>query len=237
MKTLIHKSSDRGKGEHGWLSSRFSFSFADWYEPTRMGFGALRVLNDDTIQPASGFGMHPHKDMEIITIVMGGTVTHKDSMENTGTVPAGDVQVMSAGTGVTHSEYNESKTEPLKLFQLWIETQIPGVRPRYAQATFPRETAPGELTLLVAPLENDEALGIYQGAYICCGSADATHPISYKVRGKGNGVYIFVIDGELTAGGETLGARDAVGISEIETIELASPSRASFLLIEVPLLP
>lgn len=234
METVIHKAEDRGKGDYGWLTTRYSFSFADWYEPARMGFGALRVLNDDVVAPASGFPMHGHRDMEIITLVTRGTLTHKDSMENVGTTPAGDVQVMSAGTGVTHSEYNASAGDDLALFQIWIETAAPGAPPRYEQKSFPKMDEPG-MTLLVAPLNSGEGLGIRQNAYIYRGMADAENPLSYDIHGKGSGVYIFVIDGEAKLGEVMLHARDGKGIAGIERVVVESPSRTSFFLIEVPM--
>lgn len=235
MKTILHKSSDRGTAEHGWLSSRFSFSFADWYEPSRMGFGALRVINDDVIKPKSGFGMHPHRNMEIITIVTGGVVTHKDSAGNVGQVPTGSVQVMSAGTGVTHSEYNDSEDTPLTLFQIWILPQKLGVDVAYGEKAFDFENAPPGETPLVAPegaiLKNE--LAINQNAWITYGRVDSAHPLAYKVRQSGNGVYVLVVSGEVEIAGEQLTARDALGISDTDSITIFGNGR--LLLIDVPM--
>ncbi len=228
---MLHRADKRGKGEHGWLSTRYSFSFADWYEPTRMGFGALRVINDDTIAPASGFGMHSHKDMEIITIVMSGTVTHKDSIGNTGTVPAGDVQVMSAGTGVTHSEYNESADQPLTLFQIWIMPKERNIAPRYAQKSFSAESA-----LLVSPDGREGSLSIAQDAFISRVYLGAGETLSYAIKGEGNGVYVFIVDGSANVEDVELHARDALGVSGVQAISIASPGNVSLLVIEVPML-
>lgn len=235
MNKILHRADTRGVGDHDWLTSRFSFSFAHWYEPTRMGFGALRVLNDDTIAPRSGFGNHPHRDMEIITIVTKGAVTHKDSIGNTGVVKTGDVQVMSAGTGVVHSEYNDSPDEPLMLFQLWVMPNKAGVEPRYAQKSFLEEmTRPG-CTLLAAPDSLKQGLPLYQRAFISWGLLDALHPLSYDLHGHEHGVYVFVVEGNVQVADETLAVRDALGISGVPHLSITSSGKASVLLIEVPL--
>ncbi len=235
MKTILHKANERGEAEHGWLSSRFSFSFAEWFNPNRMGFGALRVLNDDTIQPSSGFGMHPHRDMEIITIVTSGSVTHKDSEGNEGVVSAGEVQVMSAGTGVVHSEYNESEHEELTLFQIWILPNKENAPVSYSQKNFDfMNVTPGALPL-VAPYgeqKKDELL-INQDAWVTYVYSDET-PYEYRIKKEGNGVYIFVIEGSCQVSNITLLARDALGVSETEKVTLSG--FAKLLLIDVPLI-
>ncbi|HWH16158.1 MAG TPA: pirin family protein [Candidatus Paceibacterota bacterium] len=230
MKTTIHRADERGGGEHGWLSTRYSFSFADWYEPSRMGFGALRVINDDRIAGKSGFGAHAHADMEIITIVLSGTLTHKDSMGNTGTIRAGEVQVMSAGTGVVHAEFNDADEE-LTLFQLWILPDGKGHEPRYAQQDFGNES---KETLLVAPLGHEEVLCIHQDAYITRLSLAANEAYEYRMQKEGNGLYVLVVEGEIGVAGETLGKRDAIGIEDVEAVALKAVSGAELLLIEVP---
>lgn len=230
MNTILHKAEERGKGDYGWLKTSYSFSFADWYDPARMGFGALRVINDDTIAPAKGFGTHSHRDMEIVTIVLRGTVTHKDSMGNIGTVPAGDVQVMSAGTGVAHSEYNESATEPLELFQIWIEPSSRGIPPRYEQKSFDFINVEAGMTLLVG----EGALGINQDARISYAVLDKKHPLSYVIK-NGNGVYVFVIDGRPTVSGNQLSRRDALGVSDTDAVDITSEDTAKMLLIDVPM--
>lgn len=231
MKFLIHRSEDRGVGEHGWLSTRYSFSFANWYEPSRMGFGALRVINDDQIAGKSGFGAHTHADMEIITIVLSGTLTHKDSMGNTGTIRAGEVQVMSAGTGVVHAEFNDADEE-LTLFQIWILPDGKGYEPRYAQREFGNES---KEVLLVAPIGHEEALGIHQDAFITRVELDADELYEYQIKKKGNGLYMLVVEGEIAVGGETLGKRDAIAFEDSETVGVRAASGAVLLLIEVPL--
>lgn len=220
MQNVIHRAEDRGRGEYGWLSTRYSFSFANWYEPTRMGFGRLRVINDDTIAPASGFPMHAHRDMEIITIVTKGILTHKDSLGNTGTVKTGEVQVMSAGTGVVHSEYNASATEPLELFQIWIQPKEQGEAPRYEQKTFTK----GKVDLAVGDKSHITRIAI-----------EAGKTFNYTLHTKGNGVYVFVIDGRITLAGETLEKRDAIGLTDSEHIEIAAATPADVLCIEVPM--
>lgn len=233
MHTQLHRAHERGKGDYGWLSTRYSFSFANWYDPSRMGFGKLRVTNDDTVAPAHGFDLHRHQDMEIITIVMKGAVTHEDSMGNKGAVPAGDVQVMSAGTGVTHAEYNDSETEPLELFQIWIESDAEGHEPRYDQKSFGPD-AP-DLLLLVSPDGRDGSLMIHQDAFLWRGTLKRGVSMAYTLQDPSHGVYLFVIEGTLDAGKEKLGARDALACSGTEAITLTSHDESRFLLIEVPL--
>ncbi len=235
MQKVIHRAEERGGADHGWLTTRHSFSFASWYEPTRMCFGALRVLNDDIIAPSTGFGAHPHRDMEIVTIVMKGTVTHGDSMGNTGTVAAGDVQVMSAGTGVVHSEENASADEPLALFQLWIEPRSKGITPRYAQHPFGFDVKYDGLVLLVSPDAQEKSLLVHQDAYISYGVLGKEGRCDYELKNIAHGLYLFAIEGEVEVLGEQLSARDAIGISEEPNILIESKGGAQILLIEVPL--
>lgn len=235
MEKVLHRSDERGRGEHGWLSTRYSFSFADWYEPSRMGFGALRVINDDRIAPANGFGAHRHQDMEIVTIVTKGAVAHEDSMGNSGEVPAGDVQAMSAGTGVTHAERNDSALEELTLFQIWIASDRKGASPRYAQKPFGLDSKEPGLTLLVGPDGTPGALPIYQDAYIHQGILDGGHPLTYALKDPTHGLYVFVIEGTVSVAGETLKDRDALGVADVDEVSLVSDGFARVLLIEVPL--
>lgn len=234
MKKIIHREKDRGKGDHGWLQSSFSFSFADWYEPTRMGFGRLRVINDDLIAPLGKFGMHPHGNFEIITIPLAGTVTHEDSMGNKGEVRAGEVQAMSAGTGVVHSEYNASKTEPLSIFQIWIEPKVEDAEPRYAQAHFDPAGRKNAWQVLVSGDGVAGSLPVYQDTRIALADIDAGTSLSYAMAHKENGAYILVIEGEVQVEGETLLRRDAIGISETDGLSISAVSPSSILLIEVP---
>ncbi len=234
MSKVVHRASERGVGQYGWLTTRYSFSFADWFEPSRMGFRKLRVINDDIVAPASGFGEHSHCDMEIITIVMKGAVTHRDSVGGEGIVRAGEVQVMSAGSGVTHSEYNKSKTEPLELFQIWIETRDRGITPRYGQRSFSECQDNNKLQYLVSPdVENlDGTLTIAQDAYIARANL-AGENLRYVVKHQNNGVYIFIIDGEAEVLGETLGKRDAIGVTKTDEIVISTKKEGSVLIIEV----
>ncbi len=235
MDKIIHRAKERGQGEYGWLSTRYSFSFANWFEPSRMGFGALRVINDDTVAPASGFPMHSHKDMEIITIVTSGTITHEDNLGNKGEVPEGDVQAMSAGTGVVHAEFNESQTEPLTLFQIWIEPKVRGIEPRWAQKSFGLSNSKSGLTLLAAPDGSPEGLPINQDAYVYWGVLDAERPLKYILQKEGNGVYLFVIDGSVLVEGDTLEAKDAIGLSDFAETSFTAATHATVLIFEVPL--
>lgn len=235
MKKVVRLNSERGGSDHEWLKSNFSFSFANWYEPTRMGFGALRVLNDDLITPGGTFEMHPHKDFEIITIPLSGAVTHEDNMGNKGTVKAGEVQAMSAGTGVVHSEYNASETEPLSLFQIWIAPNVKAAKPRYAQARFDSEGRKNAWQVLVGEDGDSEGLAIYQSARISRTDLDAGTSLDYSVAHLGNGVYIMVIEGEIQVEGETLSHRDAVELSEVDRVSILATRDSSVLLIEVPL--
>jgi quercetin 2,3-dioxygenase len=237
MRVTVHRAEERGRANAGWLTSRYSFSFANWYEPSRMGFGVLRVINDDQIAPQSGFGMHPHKDMEIITVVTKGAVTHKDSAGNTGIVREGGVQVMSAGTGVVHSEYNESPDTPLELFQIWIEPKIQGSAPYYAEQHLDiLKTQPGIRTF-VLPRANimPEALGINQDVWISIVSTDDATPVSYEVHRDGNGVYAFVIDGEVTIEKERLLSRDAVAMEHLTQLSITSHMPSRVLIFDVPM--
>jgi redox-sensitive bicupin YhaK (pirin superfamily) len=230
MKTLLHKAGERGQAEYGWLTTRYSFSFAGWYEPSRMGFGKLRVLNDDIIAPANGFAPHAHRDMEIVTLVTEGAVTHEDSMGNKKRVAAGEVQVMSAGTGVVHAERNESPHETLKLFQIWIEPRAPGGCARYAQNTFDL-TRPGE-TLLVAP---DAQLSLGQDAWLSLVNLKKGEEWTYQIKKVGNGVYFFIIEGSVSIATHELDARDALGVWEAgEVSVLSKGDGAQLIAIEVP---
>lgn len=238
MNIILHKSSDRGHRNHGWLDTHFSFSFADWYEPSRMGFGALRVLNDDVIAPKRGFGMHPHDNMEIVTIVTRGAVTHRDNMGNERTISRGTIQAMSAGKGIVHSEMNESETEPLHLFQLWIEPRTRDIEPRYEErSVMGLDEQPGTSTLLASPDGEHASLKMYQDAYITLAIIDSGHPIQYSMRARAHGVYCFVIQGAIAIDDNSLESRDAAGLTEFESVTITGTGSlpASVLLIEVPM--
>ena len=237
MKTIIHKSDSRGFANHGWLKSHHTFSFASYQNPERMSFGALRVLNDDILQPKMGFGTHPHQNMEIISIPLKGALSHKDSMGNKRAIEVGEVQVMSAGTGLTHSEFNDSKTDEVNFLQLWIMPQELGVKPNYEQRIFSSEGKQNQLQTLVAPLDKleDNALPINQQAYIYKSNLEAENTISLNVKSNSNGFYIFVVDGEIEVANTTLDKRDAIGVLETEALEIKANINSELIIVEVPM--
>lgn len=233
MEKVIHKSEDRGHANHGWLEARHSFSFANWYDPNKIHFGALRVLNDDIVQPGKGFPTHPHDNMEIITIPLEGALEHKDSMGSHGVIRSGEVQVMSAGTGVKHSEYNHSDSEIVNLLQIWIFPREKGVRPRYDQRKYNTEDLKNEFVTVVNP-DHEGGMYIHQDAWLSIGDFDAG-AFTYKMKGKNTGTYFFVIDGDATVEGETLKQRDAMGVAGVEKLDFSFNRTARILAIEVPL--
>jgi len=232
MKTLIHKSNTRGHANHGWLDAHHSFSFGQWYNPERVHFGKLRVLNDDIVKAGFGFGKHPHDNMEIITIPLSGALEHKDSSGGNGVIAKNDVQVMSAGSGIEHSEFNHSKTEDVNLFQLWIFTNKENVPPRYDQQTFSAADRQNKFQTVVSPFGND-GLWIYQDAWISLGNFDAENSTSYQVKKGGNGIYLLVIEGEVEIDGNILSKRDAIGIWDTDAINILSKKNTEILLVEV----
>ncbi len=234
MKTLIHKSNTRGHAKHGWLDAHHSFSFGQWYNPERVHFGKLRVLNDDIVKAGFGFGKHPHDNMEIITIPLSGALEHKDSTGGHGVIAKNDVQVMSAGSGIEHSEFNHSKTEDVNLFQLWIFTNKENVAPRYDQQTFSSADRQNKFQTVVSPFGND-GLWIYQDAWVSLGNFDAENLSSYQVKKEGNGIYLLVIEGEVEIDGNILSKRDAIGIWDTHAINILSKTNTEILLVEVPM--
>ena len=207
----LHRADTRGHAQHQWLDAFHTFSFADYYDPTRMQFGALRVLNNDTIAPGKGFGTHPHDNMEIITIPLSGSLEHRDSMGNTSVIHAGEVQVMSAGTGVAHSEYNASQTEPIELLQIWVRTKTRGVTPRYDEHSY-LPLSPDSLTQVVSPDPEDAGTWIHQDAWFHLGTLSSGKGLTYNLKKPGNGVYIFVIEGDIKIQDTLLRRRDGIGI-------------------------
>ncbi len=234
MKYSIIKSTSRGGADHGWLQAKHSFSFAQFYDEKMIHFGQLRVLNDDIIAPAMGFGTHPHDNMEIITIPLSGAISHKDSTGGVGTIPAGDVQVMSAGSGVTHSEFNASKTEFLNLFQIWIFPDKKNVVPLYDQKSFDIHSLPNQFHLLVSPDARENSLMIHQQAFIKRGVFDLGNTVALAPEIAGNGIYLMVIEGEVRVANELLNKRDAISITDILSVELLIAKAADILVIEVP---
>ncbi|NUN11508.1 pirin family protein [Candidatus Micrarchaeota archaeon] len=228
MNIELFESESRGSADYGWLKTKYSFSFADYYDPERMGFGKLRVLNDDVIAGGSGFPSHPHKDMEIVTIVTQGALAHKDNSGGSGVIKPGEVQAMSAGSGIIHSEFNASKTEEAKLFQLWIETKQKGIKPQYNQAAY--ELKENDFTVIAG---FSEGLKINQDAKVCLGKFNKQTTTTLSLK-EGEGVFVFVIEGEAVVEGKTLNKRDAVGVSQTSKVSF-SASNAFVLAVIVPL--
>lgn len=231
---ILHKSSTRGLSNHGWLHSRHTFSFGDYYDPGRTHFGVLRVINDDMVAPGKGFGTHPHSNMEIITIPLSGELKHKDDMNHSSVIKKGDVQVMSAGTGLFHSEMNQNTDRSVSFLQIWILPKVQKVKPRYQQKDF--QLIPNDFTLIISPNSNDDNLWIYQDAWIHLADFSKGNTRQYKLNQPlKNGVYIFVIEGEIEIEAEILSARDGIGFWETNEIEILAKEKSEFLLIEVPM--
>jgi redox-sensitive bicupin YhaK (pirin superfamily) len=237
MKTTIHKASTRGYANHGWLKSYHSFSFASYQNQERMNFGMLRVLNDDIVQPKMGFGTHAHQNMEIISIPLKGALSHKDNMGNKRAIEVGEVQVMSAGTGLTHSEFNDSKTDEVNFLQLWIIPEEMSVKPNYEQREFLDEGRNNQLQTVVAPknkLEGD-ALPISQQAFIYRTRLDADKSIAVSLKSEDFGLYVFVVNGNVEVEGNLLSGRDAIGVYETNKISIKSNKNSELIIIEVPM--
>lgn len=235
MKINLHIANSRGNANHGWLNSFHTFSFASYYNKERMHFGALRVLNDDTVAAGMGFGEHPHENMEIISIPLKGDLHHKDSTGRDKIIKQGDVQIMSAGSGIFHSEMNANKDEDVQFLQIWIYPKERNIEPRYEQKTFALHERKNILKTVVAP-DNDDAIWINQDAWLTLGSFDETKEIDYPLHNKNSGVYAFVIEGSITINNITLNKRDGLEISEVEALKITTNGLAEILLIEVPLL-
>ena len=235
-KTILHKAETRGHANHGWLNSYHTFSFANYYNPDRMHFGALRVLNDDTIDGGMGFDTHPHDNMEIISIPLEGDLEHKDSMGNVAVIKHGDIQVMSAGTGIFHSEYNKNKDSKGKFLQIWVFPNKRGVTPRYDQITLNIEDRHNKLQQVLSPNVDDEGVWIHQNAWFHLGKFDSGVSAEYVLKAKENGVYVFVISGNVTVNNQALQTRDGLGVWEVDSLSIKADSDVEFLLMEVPML-
>lgn len=235
MKKVFHPASSRGAADHGWLKAKHSFSFANYYDSERVQFGALRVLNDDIIAPGMGFGTHPHDNMEIITIPLDGALEHKDSMDNIGVIETDEIQVMSAGSGVYHSEYNKNKDQSVSLLQIWVFPNKKNVTPRYDQKNIKDLKKVNSFYPIVTPNQNGPGMWIHQDAWFHLGEFDKETRINYNINKKGNGVYAFLIEGSVQIDGESLEKRDALGIWDTEKFELLANQNSRVLLIEVPL--
>lgn len=233
--TVLHKAETRGHADHGWLNAYHSFSFASYYNPDRVQFGTLRVLNDDTVAAGMGFGTHPHDNMEIITIPLEGDLAHKDSMGNTEVIKNGDVQVMSAGTGIQHSEFNPNQDQRTKLLQIWVFPKERNVTPRYQQITLNDEDRHNKLQQILSPNANDDGVWIHQDAWFNMGKFDAGTKTNYTLNKKGNGLYAFILKGDVTIDGQELSTRDGLGITDFETLDIQATTDAEFLLMEIPM--
>ncbi len=234
MKTIVHKAASRGFANHGWLQSYHTCSFAGYHHPERMNFGMLRVLNDDIVKPKMGFGTHPHNNMEIISIPISGALSHKDSMNNQRSIEVGEVQVMSAGTGLTHSEFNDSSTDEVNFLQLWIFPEQQNVTPYYNQKKFESTERKNKFQSLISPKTQqiEGSLPVNQQAYIFMIDITSDFEIEYKLK---NGAYFFLIDGEISIADETLEKRDAIGIYETNKVTIKAKKESKLLVIDVPM--
>jgi len=236
METIYYSADERGHNDIGWLKANFSFSFGPYYNPDKVHFGVLRVLNDDIIAPGAGFGLHPHDNMEIITIPISGALEHKDSMGNIGVIHAGEVQIMSAGGGITHSEYNHSKTEAANTLQIWLFPKERNIKPRYDQKNFSDLLKPNHLATLISPDKNADTLWINQDAIFSMGDFGSGQQINYEIKIPGNGVYIFVIDGAASVENIKLNKRDALGVYNTSSFTIETEAHSRLLLIEIPMI-
>ena len=235
MKAILHKAGSRGHAEHGWLESWHTFSFAGYYDPQRMHFGALRVLNDDRVQGGMGFGTHPHDNMEIISIPTSGDLEHQDSMGNKQVIRQGDVQVMSAGTGIQHSEKNRNHDQDVRFFQIWVFPKERNLKPRYDQMHFSDDDKKNKFLTVVSPLgTKDGGVQINQDAWFSLGNLDKDLKTNYEIHKKGNGIYAFIIEGKASINGQSLERRDGLAISETSSLEIIAEENAQILLMEVP---
>lgn len=234
---VLHKADTRGHANHGWLNSYHTFSFASYYNPERMNFGALRVLNDDTVSGGMGFGKHPHDNMEIISIPLEGDLEHQDSMGNTAVIRKGDIQAMSAGTGIYHSEKNKNDGEQVKFLQIWIYPNQKNVQPRYDQLTLNLEDRHNRLQQVLSPNPDDEGIWIYQDAWFHVGKFDKGFSAEYILKGgKNSGVYAFILNGSVKVNDQVLNTRDGLGVWNIAQLNITAESDAEFLLMEVPMI-
>ncbi len=235
MNKIIHKADSRGYADHGWLQSFHSFSFANYHNPEKVRFGLLRVLNDDIVAPGMGFGTHPHDNMEIVTIPLKGELAHQDSTGNKEVIKAGEVQIMSAGSGLTHSEFNNSKKEFVNLFQIWVFPKEKNITPRYDQKIFDPEERKNKFQIVVSPDEKDGTLWINQDAYFTLGNFDEGNSVKYEIKKNGNGVYVMITEGSAEIDGEVLSRRDAIGLSDLSSVEIKILAKSELLIIEVPI--
>ena len=235
MKTVLHKANTRGHANHGWLDSHHSFSFANYYNPERMNFGVLRVLNDDIVQGGKGFGKHPHDNMEIISIPLEGDLEHKDSMGNVAIIKQGDVQVMSAGTGIFHSEFNKNKDREVRFLQIWMFPNQRSVEPRYDQISIQKIASHNGFKQILSPNSNDDGVWVHQNAWFHLGDLQEGCEEEYQIRSNQNGVYAFILNGDVKIEGQELSNRDGFGIWDIDKIKIQALSDAKILLMDIPM--
>lgn len=235
MNTVIHRADTRGTANHGWLESHHTFSFANYHNPERIHFGVLRVLNDDCVQAGMGFGTHPHDNMEIISIPLEGDLEHKDSMGNVTVIKEGDVQIMSAGTGITHSEYNKNKDKEVKFLQIWVFPKRKNIKPRYDQISTNEIRKVDKFYQILSPNENDQGVSTNQDAWFSLGKFSKGASDNYKINKTGNGVYFFVLNGKVEINGETLSKRDGMGLWDIGSVTVDASENADILVMEVPM--
>lgn len=235
MNTVLHKATTRGNANHGWLNSHHTFSFGSYHNPDRMNFGVLRVLNDDTVSENQGFGTHPHKDMEIISIPLDGDLKHEDNMGNKTIIRNGDIQVMSAGTGIMHSEYNNNPDKPVKFLQIWVIPNKKNVEPRYDQVSLKDFATENEFYQVLSPNPDEQGVWIYQDAWFHIGKFTKETSLEYKIKKEGNGIYAFVLEGEVDINQEKLSERDGMGIWDTSSIQVTARENARLLLMQVPM--
>lgn len=233
--TVLHKADTRGDANHGWLKSRHTFSFANYYNPERMNFGVLRVLNDDYVAPGMGFSAHPHENMEIISIPLEGDLEHKDNMGNVSVIRSGDIQVMSAGTGVLHSEYNKNKEQPVKFLQIWVIPNKRNAKPRYDQISLNPDDRKNGFQQIISPNPEDEGMWINQNAWFHLADFDAGTSKDYKLKSSANGLYVFNLSGKLKIDNQEIETRDGFGIWNTHKVNITAEEHSEFLLMEVPM--
>lgn len=235
MNKVFFSADTRGHADHGWLNANYSFSFGNYFNRDRMNFGALRVLNDDTISPGKGFGYHPHENMEIITIPLKGDLEHKDSMGNLGIINEGEIQVMSAGSGIFHSEFNKNSDKSINLLQLWVLPKRENVEPRYDQCSIQGLRKLNSFYMVLSPHPEDNVMWIHQDAWFHLGDFEKVTSIDYELKREGNGVYIFVIEGNFNVSNQKLNKRDALGVWNTDIISFKAQPNSRVLLVEVPM--
>jgi redox-sensitive bicupin YhaK (pirin superfamily) len=236
MNTVLHKADTRGDANHGWLQSKHSFSFANYHNSERMNFGLLRVLNDDTVAPGMGFGTHGHQNMEIISIPIKGDLEHKDSMDNTTVIKSGDIQVLSAGTGITHSEYNKNSDKEVKFLQIWVFPKEENVTPRYDQITLDVKDRENQFQQVLSPNPDDSGVWIHQNAWFNMTNLDGGKALTYTLNNpERNGVYAFILNGDATINNQPLNKRDGFGVWDIKALDIKADTDTEILLMEIPM--